>query len=322
MTIVANTFTSFSAKGIRESLANVIANISPEETPLQSNIGSKKVSNTFFEWQTDSLNAVSTTAILDGDDVGTFDVTNPTVRLGNYTTIRRRTVIIADNLENQDKAGRANEMAYQVAQRGKELKRDVEAVLSQNQARVAGNTTLARETAGLGAWIATNTNKSTGLGVNGVDPTGDGTDARTDGTQRAFTEGMLKDVMQKAWTSGGNPSVLMVGPYNKTVVSGFAGIAAQRYMAPSDSPTTIIGAADVYMSDFGSISVVANRFTRERDGWLLDPEYASVTYLRPIVKKDLAKTGDASKAMLLCEFGLEMTQEAAHGLVADLTTAA
>ena len=318
MTIVANTFTSFSAKGIKESLANVIANISPEETPLQSNIGSKKVSNTFFEWQTDSLNAVSTTAILDGDDVGTFDVTNPTTRLGNYTTIRRRTVVIADNLENQDKAGRANEMAYQVAKRGKELKRDVEAVLAANNARVAGNTTTARETAGLGSWIATNVSKA----GDGTNPTGDGTDARGDGTQRAFTEAMLKDAMQQAWTSGGNPSVLMVGPYNKTVVSGFAGIAAQRYMAPSDSPTTIIGAADVYMSDFGSISVVANRFTRERDAWLLDPEYASVSYLRPIVKKDLAKTGDASKAMLLCEFGLEMTQEAAHGMIADLTTAA
>jgi hypothetical protein len=300
MAIVANTFTSFSAKGIRESLSNVIANISPEETPFQSNVGSENVKNTFFEWQTDSLAATSTTAVIDGDDVASFDATAATTRLGNYSHIRRRTLIIADNLEFQDKAGRANELAYNLAKRGKELKRDI-------------------ETAGLPAWLATNTSKSTGGAVNGVDPTGDGTDTRTDGTQRAFTEAMLKDVMQKAWTAGGNPSVLMVGPFNKTAVSAFAGIAAQRYTATGSEPTTIIGAADVYVSDFGSLSVVPNRFQRERDAFVIDPEYASVAYLRPIQQKELAKTGDAEKRMVIAEFGLIVKNEAAHGIVADLT---
>jgi hypothetical protein len=185
MAIVANTFTSFSAKGIRESLSNVIANISPEETPFQSNVGSENVKNTFFEWQTDSLAATSTTAVIDGDDVASFDATAATTRLGNYSHIRRRTLIIADNLEFQDKAGRANELAYNLAKRGKELKRDIEATLLDSNARVAGNASTARETAGLPAWLATNTNKSGGA-VNGVDPTGDGTDTRGDGTQRAF----------------------------------------------------------------------------------------------------------------------------------------
>ena len=129
---------------------------------------------------------------------------------------------------------------------------------------------------------------------------------------------MLKDAMQQAFVSGGQPTILMVGPHNKTVVSGFAGIAAQRYMAPSDSPTTIIGAADVYMSDFGTLNVVANRFSRERDAWLLDPEYASVCYLRPIQNVELSKTGDASKSMVIAEFGLKVLNEAAHAVVADL----
>ena len=319
MAIVANTFTSFSAKGIRESLSNVIANISPEETPFQSNVGSENVKNTFFEWQTDSLAATSTTAVIDGDDVASFDATAATTRLGNYSHIRRRTLIIADNLEFQDKAGRANELAYNLAKRGKELKRDIEATLLNSNARVAGNASTARETAGLPAWLATNTSKSTGGAVDGVDPTGDGTDTRTDGTQRAFTEAMLKDVMQKAWTAGGNPSVLMVGPFNKTAVSAFTGIAAQRYTATGSEPTTIIGAADVYVSDFGSLSVVPNRFQRERDGFVIDPEYASVAYLRPIQQKELAKTGDAEKRMVIAEFGLIVKNEAAHGIVADLT---
>ena len=224
MAIVANTFTSFDAKGIRESLADIISSISPEEVPFQSNVGSENVSNTYFEWQTDSLAATSKTARIDGDDVGSFDSTSATSRVGNYTHILRRTTIVADNLSAQDLAGRNDELSYQLAKRGKELKRDIEAVLTDNNAQVAGNSSTARETGGLGAWIATNDVFATGGAVDGASPTGDGTDARTDGTQVAFTEAMLKDAMQAAFTAGGQPSILMVGPHNKTVVSGFAGI--------------------------------------------------------------------------------------------------
>ena len=316
MAIVANTFTSFDSVGIREELSNIISNISPETTPFQSNVGSENVSNTYFEWQTDSLNAVSTTARVDGDDVTSFDATGATTRVGNYTHILRRTLIIADNLGSQDAAGRNDELAFNLAKRGKELKRDVEATLLDSNAQVAGNSSTARETAGLPAWIATNDV----FGVGGASPTGDGTDTRTDGTQAAFTEAMLKSAMQKAYTAGGEPSILMVGPFNKTQVSGFAGIAAQRYQAPSDSPTTIIGAADVYLSDFGSLAVIPNRFQRERDAFLLDPEYASVCYLRPIQAIDLAKTGDAEKKMVICEMGLKVSNEAAHAGIFDLTT--
>ena len=316
MAIVANTFTSFDSVGIREELSNIISNISPETTPFQSNVGSENVSNTYFEWQTDSLNAVSTTARVDGDDVTSFDATGATTRVGNYTHILRRTLIIADNLGSQDAAGRNDELAFNLAKRGKELKRDVEATLLDSNAQVAGNSSTARETAGLPAWIATNDV----FGTGGASPTGDGTDTRTDGTQAAFTEAMLKSAMQKAYTAGGEPSILMVGPFNKTQVSGFAGIAAQRYQAPSDSPTTIIGAADVYLSDFGSLAVIPNRFQRERDAFLLDPEYASVCYLRPIQAVDLAKTGDAEKKMVICEMGLKVSNEAAHAGIFDLTT--
>lgn len=315
MTIIANTFTSFDAKGIREELANVISNIAPEETPFTSNVGSENVSNTFFEWQVDDLSAVDTTAVIDGDDVASFDATTATVRVGNYTQIRRRSMIIADNLGFQDLAGRNDEVAYQLAKRGKEIKRDLETIYTGNTARSAGSASAGRVTAGLGAWVATNVNKA----GDGTNPTAaDGSDARNDGTQRDFTEAMLKDVMQKAYTAGGNPSMLMVGPFNKTVVSGFAGIAAQRYQAPTDGPTTIIGAADVYLSDFGALTVVPNRFSRERDAWCLDTEFASVATLRPIQAVDLAKTGDAEKKMLICETGLKVSNEKAHGLIADL----
>ncbi len=316
MAIVANTFTSFNAAGIEESLSDIISNVSPEEVPVQSNIGSENVSNTYFEWQTDTLAATSTAAVIDGDDVSSFDATSATTRVGNYTHILRRTTVVADNLSSQDLAGRNDELSFQLAKRGKELRRDIEAVLTDNNAQVSGNSSTARETAGLGAWIATNDN----FAGDGASPTGDGSDARTDGTQRDLTEAMVKDAMQKAYTAGGQPSILMVGPHNKTVVSGFAGIAAQRYQAPSDGPTTIIGAADVYLSDFGTLSVTPNRFMRERDALLLDPEYASVCFLRPIQQVELAKTGDAEKRMVIAEFGLKVLNEQAHAGVFDLTT--
>lgn len=318
MAITTNTFTSFDAKGIREQLSDVISSISPEEVPLQSNLGSVNVSNTYFEWQTDSLNAVSKTARADGDDVGnTFDATSATTRVGNYTHILRRTAIVADNLSDQSLAGRSDEMAMQLAKRGRELRRDYEAVFTDNNAAVAGNSSTPRETAGLGAWIATN--DIMGAAGSPASPTGDGTNARTDGTQRVFTEAMLKSAMQLAFTSGGKPSIMMTGPFNKTKVSGFAGIAAQRYMAPSDGPTTIIGAADVYLSDFGSLSCVVNLFQRERDCFLLDPELAEIAVLRPIQTVDLAKTGDATRKMVLGEMGLQVTNEAGHAGVFDLT---
>jgi len=247
MAIVTNTFTKYSAVGIREDLANVIFNISPQTTPFVSNMTKRrKVTNTFFEWQTDSLAAAAANAQIDGDDLSSYTAVTATSRLGNYTQIMRKDFIIADNLGGAlDLAGRRSEIAYQLAKKGDELKRDMEFNLcGVNQAAVAGNNTTARKTASLSAFIKTNTSRGTG----GADPTvssGVVNAAATDGTQRAITETLLKTVLQSVWSEGGEPKMAMVGPHVKTVISGFAGIAAQRYMAPSDSPTTIIGAADV-----------------------------------------------------------------------------
>jgi Family of unknown function (DUF5309) len=315
MAIVGNTFTRYSAVGIREDLSNVIYNISPEETPFISNIGRESVKNTYFEWQTDSLAAASASnAALEGDDISSFTAVTPTARVGNYTQISTKNVVISGTLEAVDKAGRRSEMTYQLAKLGSELKRDMESALLANQSPVAGNTTTARRTAGLPAWIKTNTS----FGTGGADTAG--VAARTDGTQRAFTEALLKTVIQKVWTAGGTPKMLMVGPFNKVAASGFTGIATRFRDVPAGQQAQIIGAADVYVSDFGTVNIVPNRFQRDRDAFVVDPDYASLAVLRPIQKMDLAKTGDAEKALLLVEYGLKVNNEAAHGIVADLTT--
>ncbi len=315
MAIVANTYTRYSSIGIREELANVIKNISPEDTPFQSNIRSESVSNTYFEFQTDQLSAAAVNAQLDGDDISTFSAVTPSVRLGNYTQIMRKDFVLADNLEVINSSGRKSEIAYQLAKVGSELKRDVEFNLLSNQGQVAGSTTAARKTRGLPSWLATNVSKGTS-GANAASATA----ARTDGTQRAMTEAMLKTVVQSMWNEGGKPKMVMVGPHVKTVISGFAGIAEQRFNIDSVKPGVIIGAADIYLSDFGSLTIVPNRFQRARDAFVLDPDLCAVATLRPMKQVKLAKTGDAEKRMVLCEVGLKIDQEKGLGLIADLST--
>ena len=322
MAAITNTYTRFDAKGVREDLSNVIYQISPEDTPFMSNIGKENVRNTFYEWQTDDLAAASTTnSQIEGDDITSFTAATPTVRLGNYTQISRKDVIISGTLESVDKAGRRSELSYQLAKRSAEIKRDMESTMLANQAAAAGSTSAARKTGALLAFLKTNTNKGTGGGDPSYTSIPDA--ARTDATAgnlRSFSEVLLKDVIQKVWVEGGKPSIVMAGPINKQNLSRMAGIAGQRFNATGAKPSTIIGAADIYVSDFGNVSIVANRFQRERDVFVLDPEYASVAYLRPFQTVELAKTGDAEKRMLVVEWGLKVMNEKAHGAVYDLNS--
>ena len=311
------TFTAHTAIGQREDLIDVIYDISPTETSIMSTLARTKATAVFHEWQTDSLaSATSANAAVEGAD-GVSATISPTTRLGNYTQLVQKVVQTSGTLEAVNKAGRRSERAYQLARASSELKRDMETIITANQGRDAGSSTTARKLGAILSWLKTNTSK----GTSGTDPTTIGVSTRSDGATRTFTEQLLKDEVAAAFDSGGNPTMLVVGSGLKQKVSSFAGIAAQRYMAPGDQPTTIIGAADVYMSDFGTLSVVPDRFMRTRDALLLDPEYAALSYLRPFQTNDLAKTGDSEKTQLLAEFTLEMRNEAAHALVADLNPA-
>lgn len=316
---IANTFQQFQAIGVREELSNIIYNISPTQTPFMTNAGRGKINNTFFEWQTDALAAASTTnQQIEGFDLGTtFSSVTPTVRLGNQAEIAEKDVIISGTLEATDRAGRDSEIGYQVAKKGKEMKRDMESSLLANKGANAGNSTTARQTAALLGFLKSNINKA----ANGTAPiyTTTPTDHWTDGTQRSFTEVILKDVIQQCWTNGAEPKTLMVGALGKQVVSTFAGVVELNSPQKSGGQATIIGAADAYVSDFGTLSVVANRFQRTSSAFVIDWEYVRVDYLRPFVTTPLAKTGDAEKRMLVAEYGLRVMNEKALGVCVDLT---
>lgn len=315
------TFSSYDAAGNREDLSDLISLIDPTDTPFQSNIGRAPAENTYFEWQTQALASAAQNHQIEGDDFGnTFGSTTATARIGNYTSISRTSFIVSGTQQAVRHAGRADEVGFQMALKAKEIKRDVETNLTANNAAVAGNDTTARETGGLGAWLKTNA--STG-NTNSVDPvwTSAPTGARSDGTTRAFTETILKAVMKKCYDNGGEPSMLMVGSFNKQAVSAFSGIASLRYNAQGAAPTTIIGAADIYVSDFGNLAVVPNRFQPVQYGYFIDPSKARVRVLRDYEVHEMAKTGDGIKYAMFVELGLQIDNEKAHGIAADLTSA-
>ena len=307
-----NTFDTYDSIGEREDLSDVIYNISPTDTPFLSSAAKVKATAVLHEWQTDSLAAASTSnAVIEGDEA-TLDSTSATTRLSNSCQIMDKTVVITGTQEAVDKAGRASELAYQIAKKAKELKRDMEAQITTNNAEVTGSATAAREMGSLGAWVATNDVMGTSGTSGSV-----GNTARTDGTQRAFTEDLLKSVIKSVWNEGGDPTMIMVGPFNKQKLSGFTGNST-RFDAGADA--TLYTSVDVYASDFGQLQVVPNRFSRDRDCYVLDMNFWGVAFLRDFTMHELSKTGDSEKRQLLVEATLESRNEAASGLVADLTT--
>lgn len=312
MAKVTNAFDTYTAKGNREDLSNIIYNISPTDTPIMSSIGRRNVSNVTFDWQTEALPSVDTAnAFEEGFELSRSAAT-ATVRVSNLCQISKRDATVTGSQQAANAAGKADEMARQMSISAKALKRDMESILSQNQAQVAGNASTARKTRALEHWLTTNVSR----GTNGA-AAQTATAAMTDGTQRAFTEALLKTALQTAYTNGAEPSIIVVGPVNKVKLSDFTGRSQARQNV---SATTIQQAVSVYASDFGDLKVVPSRFSRERTALLLDPEYAKVAFYRNFQQTEIAKIGDADTRMITAEWGLEMSNEAAHAAIFDLTT--
>lgn len=317
MAVPSGTTQTYQVVGRREDLTDVIHDVTPTETPFMSAIGKGKADNTFHEWQTDALAAASASnAVIEGDDPAN-DAITATVRLGNYTQLSDKVIQVSSTQRAANNAGRGDELSYQLMKRGKELKRDIESSLTSNNASVAGAAGVARQSAGFEAWIQTNDSRGAG-GANTAFAGGIQA-AATDGTQRVYTETLLKDVLQLCWENGGDPSLVMVGAFNKKVMSGFTGVADQ-VRDTGNKRATIIGAADVYVSDFGQLDIVANRFSRSRSALVVDPSMWKLAYYQRFKTEDLAKTGHSDRKMLSVEYTLEACNEKASGCVADLTT--
>ena len=316
----SNTFDSYDVKGIREDLENVIYDISPEETPFYSSLKKVKASNTYHEWQTDSLRASAANAHIEGDST-TAEARTATTRLGNYTQIFKNAVVIPDTDEGLDKAGRAAERAYQVLKIAKEQKLDIEKALFDNNAYVAGNSTTARELAGVPAYLKTNV---ANVGSGGAAPTGavPGATARTDGTATVFTQADFDTVMQSIWEAGGKPDTVYLSAFQMNKALGFTGMNNQRSTigAAVGGTNAVVNAVDVYVTPWGTVDFVPTRENRGRDVFIMQSDMFGVGVLRPTKNTELAKTGDNTTRQVLTELTLISKNEKASGAVYDCTT--
>ena len=309
MAKVTNAFDTYTATADREDLSNIIYNISPMQTPFMSSIGTRNVKNVVFDWQTESLPTPSGTGQLEGFELSRAAST-ATARVSNVCQISYRDATVTGSQDASDAAGKRSEMAHQLAIMAKALKRDMEEALSQKGAKTTGDATTARQTGGFESWITTNDSRGTSGASTG------GGAAPTDGTQRALTETLLKDVLELMFASGAEPNLAICGPHNKQVISGFTGRSQARQMVDAN---TVEASVSIYSSDFGELKIVPSNRSRERSLLLVDPEFAKVSYLRNFDTIDIATIGDAETKMIVVEYGLEVSNEAAHGIVADLS---
>jgi len=317
-----NTFDSYDAVGIREDLSDIIYDVSPEETPFYSKCKKLKASNTYHEWQTDTLRASAANAHVEGDEI-TANARTATTRQGNYTQIFVDAVSVPDTDSGLRKAGRASEIAYQMLKTAKEQKLDIEKALFDNNARVAGGSTTARELAGAPAWLITNTDFSSDGTPAGSDPTGDGTDARTDdSTQEAFSQTRFDTVMQSIWEEGGKPNTVYLSAFQMNKALAFTGMNNQRSTigASVGGTNSVINAVDVYVTPWGTVDFMPSRENRSRDVFIMQDDMWSVAVLRPTKNMELAKTSDSTRRAIVTELTLVCNNEKASGGVFDCTT--
>lgn len=322
MTQPANTFDSYDAIGNREDLQDKIYMVSPEKTPIVSSIRRFSATQRIHEWQRDALATPNKdNAVIEGDD-RTGSALTPTDRVANTVQLFDKTVTVSTTQEKTKSAGRSSEMKYQVSKAMVELKRDVEAMVVSDNVAVQGNSTTARKSAGLGTLIYSNISHG-GAGATPAHTSGLATTAQTAGTNRTFTETLLKTVLQSVFTNSGEFATLIsLTPSHKVVFSSFAGIAVNRYNVQKGKQGVIVGGADVYMSDFGELTVVPNYIqgtANQNAAFVLNPEYMGIAYLGGFKSEPLAKTGHTTKELVSVEGTLVVTSEKAQGAVKNLT---
>jgi hypothetical protein len=319
MAVSANTNETYDVSTIREDLHDAMISISPTETPFMSAIGTKNVDNTYFEWaETDLASPADDNRVIEGEAAPGNDAPTNAVRLGNYTQISDKVVEVSDTANAVNGVADAQTTAKQVAYKMKELKRDMETMLLDNVAGAAGASGTARSSAGLGAFLRTNVDRG-GTGANGTlsgTTAGYPDAAATDGTLRALDEADMKAVIASCWDEGAEPSMVLCGSAVKQKISStFTGIATQYRQAEDKTGG---GAIDLYVSDFGDLTITPSRHIRSRDVFILDPSYARIAYLSKTKQRPLARTGHADRRLISVEYGLCVDSEKAHGVLADV----
>ena len=315
MAKVTNAVATYDVTTNREDLADEVYRISPADTPFMAAVPRTKATAVLHEWSTQALASINTSnARLEGDALSRAASTTP-VRRQNYCQISSRDATVTGTQRATNPAGIDDMMAYQMSLKSLELRKDMEAILLGNTGQNAGNTTTARTLRSFNAWISGNGSR----GTNGADSTA-ATAAATDGTAgdlRTFTEALLKDAIKDAYDDGGEPSLVLVGTFNKQIFSTFTGRTTAREQV---NVGTVQGAAMIYASDFGDLKVVPNRTQRSRDVFVVDTTKVAVSGLRMFEPQELGRVGDAITRDIISEYTLEVRHADAHAGIFDLTS--
>lgn len=320
MAAPTNTATTLTQKGNREDLTDILERVAPEATPFSSNSGAGAPATAIFhEWQLETLATPNAdNAQLEGDDTTTYGE-NVTTRVGNICQIAKKPFSISGTQETVKKAGRKSEINRHRTLKSIEIKTDYEAAFLRNGASRAESGSDARLCAGVLAWLTSNVSRGAG-GSNGGYSSGI-VAAATNGTQRTLTEALFKTVMQSIFNSSGvsKSRHAYMSAAHKQIFSSFTGIANIRADVKGNDMATIYGAADVYVSDFGKITTIPVAYGLTRDLPIVDHDYLGVSTLRAMEEQKLSKTGDAEKRQIVAEKTLEVRNQKAMGVIADLS---
>ena len=313
MAVPTNTLQTYQSANNAENVTEIVMNIDPIETPFLTLAKKTTAEATYTQWPIESLSAVdAANANIEGDDATVDASTTPTL-VGNHTQLMDKVASVTTTQNAIKKYGVKNEMAKQMAKKSKELKRDMETTMLLNQARVVGAAGTAQRMRSMGSWLTTNVSR----GATGTN--GSATTAAGDGTQRPFTEALFRALVVTTITNADElPPVVMAGPANRANLSTQLSGNSTRFYELKDGELN--ASISVYRSDYGSLKLVMNRFQRERDMWLLNPDYIAVRTLEPLQSIDLARTGLTEKKQIWTNFTLEVSNEKAHAVLADLNT--
>ncbi|MBA3773824.1 MAG: DUF5309 family protein [Ramlibacter sp.] len=321
MALPTNIYTRYTAAtNVREDLIEKITMTNPEMTPVVSSFGTATATSNYHEWQRDNLRAFNKdNAALDGDDA-TATAKTPPSRVANYCQIFQDTIAVSGRAEVVKKAGMKSAMAYHKGKAYKELQRDIEAMTLSSNPAVAGSAAVAPKSGGLGVLIYTNASHGTG-GSTTAHTSGAPTVAPVAGTARAFTEALLKASVQSVYNATGQiPPEVVMSASHKSIFSSFAGIAVNRFQVGKKEQGRIVGGADVYMSDFGELTIVPHYILAGATTVFgLNPEYGDITYLRGFKNNPLGKSGDSDREQVLVDATVRLTSEMANFKIADLT---
>ena len=317
MTQVSGTTDTFDLASLKESLDPVIWDLFPMDTYFQNTVEKENVTNTQHQWLFDSLQAAANNKQVEGDDASYATLATAT-RVSNYTQIARKAIILSDTSNAVNVVGQ-NPLGRGVMKAMKEYKRDVEFDLLGKQGSSAGATGTARASGGVQAWIW-----GTGADIAGntVYPSAAGTGGNTTGTTPSYasaavigqTDGttssssiVLADITsaaELAWTDGGEPDVILCSSAQKKYIDALSSLATRTVELGRTDPLPISNTANVIVTSFGTFKVIMSRYVARTTTLILSMDKWAMGQLRAPKVIDLAKTGDATKKMIVGEYTL------------------